>query len=142
MIDKVGRKRLAILERFLRKEVPPRRFDMLTWISGAKFCGIVAPPEALHKECGSTACALGWATTIPAFKRAGLRFDGGSPYFLPPDTKYGSYSFNAGAAFFHIRIEDANYLFEPSCYPTLNTTPTEVASRIRGLLKGGKRHGT
>jgi hypothetical protein len=65
----IYKKRLLTLAKFLRT-VPKKRFNMGYWAAG-KFCGKVN--EAKHNQCGTAACAMGWACTIPAFRRAGLK---------------------------------------------------------------------
>jgi hypothetical protein len=67
----IYKKRLLTLAKFLRT-VPKKRFRMSTWATG-KFCGDQKEPE--HNECGTAACAAGWACTIPEFQRAGLSLD-------------------------------------------------------------------
>lgn len=61
----VGNRRLLKLAAFLRT-LPRRRFDYTNWV-GIDWKG------AKDFSCGTTACALGWATTMPAFQRLGLR---------------------------------------------------------------------
>jgi len=62
---KIHADRLLVLAAFLEK-LPPDRFDFGQWV-GADWKG---SPDL---SCGTTACALGWATTIPRFRRMGLR---------------------------------------------------------------------
>jgi hypothetical protein len=50
-------------------KVKPSKFDMLDWIDKKKWKGKV------DLSCGTTACAAGWATTDPYFRRKGLRFE-------------------------------------------------------------------
>ena len=59
------KRRLLKLADFL-DTVPPKRFDFRYWV-GSTWKG----KEDL--SCGTTACALGWATTMPIFRRLGLR---------------------------------------------------------------------
>lgn len=63
------RERLAILRDFLRnlKLAPDQKFNMGTW---GRHSIDELPTELM---CGTTACAAGWATTIPEFKAAGLK---------------------------------------------------------------------
>jgi hypothetical protein len=53
------------LRKILAK-VPRERFDMNRWV-GADWKG------AKNLSCGTSACAAGWATTDPWFRRRGLR---------------------------------------------------------------------
>lgn len=61
-------RRLLVLARFLEK-LPPKRFDFEHWV-GHGWKG------AQDLSCGTTACALGWAATMPYFRRLGLRLTG------------------------------------------------------------------
>lgn len=59
-------RRLETLATFLETEVPRKFFDMALFGNvdpGQKFGG-----------CGTVGCALGWATAIPSFRKAGLGF--------------------------------------------------------------------
>jgi hypothetical protein len=62
---KVYKERLLELAKFLRK-LPKKRFDYTTWV-GENWEG------KKDLSCGTTACALGWATAIPSLRKAGLR---------------------------------------------------------------------
>jgi hypothetical protein len=93
----IYKKRLLTLAKFLRT-VPKKRFNMGFWAAG-KFCGKVNEPE--HNQCGTAACAMGWACTIPEFRRAGLklidsRFDDG--YSIPVYKEHAE--FDAARKFF------------------------------------------
>ena len=66
------RARLLRLAAFL-ETVPNRRFYMYSWFDDIKAGGVVCDlPPPTKTRCGTSACALGWATSIPAFRRAGL----------------------------------------------------------------------
>jgi hypothetical protein len=56
--------RLLKLANFL-DNLPPERFRFNAWVGDGWEC----KPDL---SCGTTACALGWATTIPEFAAAGL----------------------------------------------------------------------
>lgn len=58
-----GLKRLWMLADYIEFAVKPERFAMHVWWDGEGRKGNL---------CGTQACAMGWATTIPAFKKAGL----------------------------------------------------------------------
>lgn len=58
----------------LMKTVPQKRFEISQW-ADAGFCSKANPSEAFHSECGTAACVGGWACTVPAFKKAGLRLE-------------------------------------------------------------------
>ena len=63
--DPIYRERLLKLADFLDK-LPEQRFDYSRWV-GASWQG----DQSL--SCGTTACALGWACTMPEFQELGLR---------------------------------------------------------------------
>ena len=133
----VGMRRLLKLADYLRK-VKKRDFNMSHW-SG--------PPNPWDSgvNCGTTACAMGYACHIPSFKRAGLKL---VPY---PGTLGergecypafdGANEFDAAAKFFGISHQEASYLFNPMEYcgygsgRVKNITPQIVAKRIRHYVR-------
>lgn len=60
--------RLLRLADFL-DTVPPEQFDYNIWFNGTAL-----------GECGTTACALGWATAIPEFQALGLELRSDEPW--------------------------------------------------------------
>ena len=56
----------------LMKKVRPDRFDMSSWASGPD-CDMLSKVKDKPNECGTTACAMGWATTLQSFKRMGVK---------------------------------------------------------------------
>lgn len=137
--------------------VPPDRFNMDYW-------GL-APHGDLEDlniaECGTAACALGWACSIPEFRAAGLRlrkigtsirYDHFSPEIkirseAYPALEVAHEAFHAGAKFFDITLEQSEWLFLPREYeppgydqdedPPIIITPADVAARIRALIERG-----
>ena len=99
-------------------------------------------------HCGTTACALGWASTDPWFKRRGLRaqtasvfLDDWPEFFGCPSREVGQFTDNDGDP-----VLDNDYLFADWCYPAVwRTTPRQVARRIRkfvaqqSVVIGGRR---
>lgn len=61
----VFKKRLLKLADLLYK-LPPKRFYYGSWV-GEHWLG---KPDL---SCGTSACALGWATTVPSFRKLGLQ---------------------------------------------------------------------
>lgn len=56
------------------EEIPKKRFNFAHWFHGIiELLTLKAP-----LDCGTTACALGWATTMKVFKDKGLRVCGSS----------------------------------------------------------------
>jgi len=84
MKQRINIDRLLKLAGFL-DELPHKNFTFNSWV-GFGFNG------KLDLSCGTTACALGWATTIPEFRGAGLCLvtvqlkDGGGFSFPALDT--------------------------------------------------------
>lgn len=69
-------RRLRALASFLRG-VPNRKWDFSAWARSERYAvgpDLLPVKLSLHK-CTTVACAAGWATTIPLFRRAGLRLD-------------------------------------------------------------------
>lgn len=58
--------RLLMLAQYLEEEVPEQQFDYNHWV-GIDWKG---DPDL---SCGTKACALGWAATMPMFRELGLR---------------------------------------------------------------------
>lgn len=163
----MNKKRLLTLAQFLEtKEFPKGKFDLHTWMSGlghvvgsglsnttvkAAWKRFKDEPDLNTKpafkgtrndlkplECRTAGCALGWATTIPSFRRAGLRLEGsmtGSDAQTLP-TYDGDGGMYAAVRFFDIELPIAEHLFHPMYYATERerTSPKAVAKRIRKLV--------
>lgn len=127
--------------------VPRKRFNISSWAS-SKFCG--KPKEPEHNECNTTACAMGWATTLPVFKRAGLKlrlpenklnYDGCMILTMAKKHMCSTYltHMDAAAAVCGISYHEAQQLFDvedPSTgKPRSRETPKQVARRIRKFVK-------
>ncbi len=123
-MNAIEEKRLRKLEHYLRTSVPKPRFRMRQWFTGT-FCG--RRDEHLHNECGTSACALGWATII--FKRSGLRRL--HTEWDQPITYKGHYYFRAAEAFFGITPSESIYIFGA---PNANC-PIKAADRIARVIK-------
>ena len=131
-----GNRRLLKLAAFL-DTVPPSRFDYNQWV-GEDWRGDPA------LSCGTSACALGWATTMPTFRRLGLalrRVHGlGTAEVVMPRVRVPrtfDRSFTTGAKLFGISYDESRYLFS-----TLGDarkawevwTPNDVAEKIRRFV--------
>ena len=110
------------------------KFDIAEWFRcpQEKVDPTKAVRGAMRGEnyCGTAACALGIAATIPAFRAAGLRFDPcGYPAFR------GELTFEAAASFFKIDIDDSYEIFGGTHYDTGEwNNPLAVADKITALL--------
>jgi hypothetical protein len=105
------------------KETSLRRFDMDSWFrafvdADAKIKVNLSKGtcELASHACGTAVCALGTATMIPEFRKAGLKLRATRvfPQGVPSYRKLTGYA--AGAAFFGIAYDDARELFDPSLY--------------------------
>lgn len=120
--------RLLILADFL-ETVPPYLFDMDRF---GRF-------KNEKRDCGSTACALGWATTIPSFNKEGFVAIGMilSPYWERRYSAMPYYhdreGFAAAEKFFDLDYRTTQELFGGS--GTNYYTPNHVAKRIRDVVK-------
>lgn len=140
----IYKRRLLKLADFL-DQLPEERFYYARWV-GSDWEG------KANLSCGTTACALGWATTIPAFRRLGLRLIKDPWSGTIVTMKYYDYINNASAdaanVIFGLSRVEFEYLFIPSnesCTilpeyglnqpsPNANATPKDVAEHIRKFV--------
>ena len=122
----IYKRRLLQLVDVLRK-LPVKRFNYSTWV-GKDWGG------APDLSCGTTACALGWATTIPALRRAGLRlgkipndddFQPFAPHMVGDTPSYDSSEYVA-AEVFGLSFDEYAYLFIPG---------SDVPDEYAGILE-------
>jgi hypothetical protein len=136
-------RRLLKLAEFL-EQLPRKRFNFGDWV-GPDWKG------AKNLSCGTTACALGWATAIPEFRRLGLalfpyeNMDGqiqGGHIGLTHDDMAGEHE--AAEHVFGLDVENGEFeqLFMPtddgydgtSGLPA-SATAKQVARHIRAFVK-------
>jgi hypothetical protein len=113
--------RLLKLAKFL-DSVQQKHFNMGWW------------GYAIDAECGTVACAAGYATTIPEFQAEGLTAPD-APCTLQP--AYGEFcGFHALGAFFGLTMPEAMNIFLATCYPVAGDriSPAMVAAKIRGFV--------
>lgn len=125
-----SKKKLLKLAKFLETKVRAKRFSLDSW---ADFW---FDADDTDMDCGSTACALGWATKC--FPKQGLKIDT-VPYSLG-STQCVYYKdcsgFAAGAKFFGISHAQSQFLFESAFYPSWgDTRKIDVIRRIRNLVE-------
>lgn len=138
----------AMLEELatLLEELPPERFDYFVWV-GANWQG------QRDLSCGTTACAAGWATTLPSYQARGLflgqaedDFDLGLNIFSPMvQTVEGEWldQTEAMAHVLDIPQDEAELLFVPRTKdgdlgmeaPESNASAKEVAAHIRRYIE-------
>lgn len=127
----MNKERLLTLANFLDSIEGQPGFDLHSW-------------KREDPECGTTACAIGYACTIPAFVNAGLSLslhsefpsEGYARNYEP--TYEGLKDFQAVAAFFDISVTLAEYLFLASPYRDKLSragTPRDVAEAIRKAIE-------
>jgi hypothetical protein len=136
--DQIYRKRLLVLADFL-KTVPKKRFDFKHWV-GLDWAG---DPKL---TCGTTACALGWATTIPMFKRLGMYLGKAENYVEVGICLKGigvdeDHFEEIGMKIFGLRNEEMHLLFVPRMMGGnesslgSDATAKDVARHIRKFVK-------
>lgn len=129
----MNKTRLLLLADALETRVPADHFDLREWREGDDGRN-VSDGDLLNHECGTVACAVGWACALPEFKAEGLSYDGAMPDFK------GSTHFCAVNDFFEIGYAGSRHLFLATEYPDngagpgADTGPLEVAARIRAFV--------
>lgn len=147
MDAETSRRRLMLVVEKLRA-LPEERFYYGTWV-GRHWGGLA------DLSCGTTACALGWATTVPELATAGLCMrlgEIGAHVSLVDETElHGAssydHSFIAAATVFGISVAEAEYLFTPGwdsgaiddldldSSPDDDATADQVAEHIEKFVK-------
>jgi hypothetical protein len=155
----MNKERLELVAKKL-ESLPPERFNYSSWI-GKNWEG------AQDLSCGTTACALGWAATIPELQEAGLRivaardevYDLSYPYValstrrqVVPMYEANHESVVAAMWVFELTEDEVSFLFMPEspqaheeheeaeehCTALVDTaTATEVAAHIRKFIEAG-----
>lgn len=118
---KLGHKRLLKLADFLEKRVPSKRFNLNHF----------ADWDFKPKKCGTTACALGWASVC--FPKNIMTCGNGIRLI---NTNYEYYrDFGAAEHFFQLTYEESSFLFDPNEYPITKKYRMYVVNRIRQFVK-------
>lgn len=150
--ESIGLSRLETLAAFL-EALPPGRFDYGHWV-GEDWKG---KPDL---SCGTTACAFGWTTAIPAFREAGLHLAYNedtdvkailfSGQILPEnDWAANTLTFSNAARFFEVTDDEAIFLFRPFeqhddydwFSPLSSASASDVAWHIRKFVTTKKERG-
>lgn len=119
--------RLRKLADFL-KTLPEAKFDIGDWATKGFNPG---NPEA--SQCGSAACAVGWACAMPEFQAEGLHMHNCTPIYVLEDGSHYQHWY-AARFFFGLNFDESQRLFSGSYYPGGEAKPSEVAERIETLL--------
>lgn len=91
----------------------------------------------LWYQCGSTACAIGWAAADPWFNKKGLRL---SQNYLSGNAKpqfRRKFGFDAVSAFFGLTSDEENFLFINDSYR--RGTRGDVIRRLEAFIHGKTR---
>lgn len=122
---------LMLADRLDRRAKQLARDERLFGAPG-KFCFNLGGWGRTTRSCGTTACAIGDATLMRAFRRRGLRHERG---FLTPTYKNLA-GWPAVEKFFDLTRREAHYLFSSGNYDT-DSDPAIVARRLREFVDRG-----
>lgn len=126
--------RILKLADFVAK-IPRRRFDFNTFV-GDDWGG------AADLSCGTTACALGWATTMPLFKKLGLKLKS-DPQVYQRIKYRGRHPEIYSQHLFGIDNSTFREIFYPSAFRLTHldpsATPKEWAKHARSIVAELKR---
>lgn len=105
-------------------------FDMANWLGhegdhNHGFGKFIAQEDPM--TCGTTACALGFAATVPSFRKAGLRVAIGSGFNENVTNK----NFRSAQKFFDCSENAAHHLFG---YSMFIQTPKQWAKHCRKFI--------
>lgn len=130
---KESNRRLLLLANKL-DSLPRARFDFGRWV-GPKWQG------KADLSCGATACAIGWATTMPVFRLLGLRLNAaGYPVLKGPEV-WENAGMKAITGIFGVSNDEAGRLFLPADFRqepdklSRRATPKQVAKHIRKFVE-------
>jgi len=118
------------------------KFDMGAWVQhdGEDHehpVGQIVDASKDLKHCGTSACALGWATAVPSFRKAGLKV-WSNPHNV---TELNLENFDAAAAFFGLTQDQSFALFgSPDSDTDIRhaKTPKQWAKGARKLMREWK----
>jgi hypothetical protein len=112
--------------------VPAEQFTLSTWRE--------------NRDCGTVACAIGWACLDPVFIEQGLtlvyeqsQYGGNAAAFQPrlAGTEDWLTGFDVASQFFDITLQESLNLFSSGSYGR-NPTTADVIARIEKLLARGE----
>jgi len=130
----MNKQRLLLLADFLATKVPEDRWDYET-IVGDDWKG------EQDLSCGTTACALGWAATIPELRAAGMKLVIDQQFNDGEIWVDGEAVFKIARKVFDINELDVYYLFSPeSGHNPLyrKSSAKAVAQHIRTFVSHGR----
>jgi len=122
--------------------VKPKKFNFGSWANSES-----GKPDV--NVCGTTACALGWAASMPEFRKRGLKlvwekFDGELEaevrlHTSDSDPNWPLSGEDAGAVFFGLTYREACYLFIPADDASLDMPLNKYRQRLRKFIDKKKR---
>ena len=101
--------------------IPEERIELETWRSRSvnshdpNWGKEVTNKDLLSQDCGTLACAVGWACAHPEFQKQGLRWDGGPIYRRRDGLR--RFGWEAVESFFGIHYGLAKFLFSVESIP-------------------------
>lgn len=125
--------RMTRLRNYLRDNVRDEKFNLGTWVGT-----VTKPWKGLQDlSCGTVACAMGHAASIPEFQAAGLSLKPTYEGSVRGTLVYnGLEDFDAAVAFLDIPMSVAVMLFDPESYEDgSHTSRDEVVDNITEYLK-------
>ena len=150
-MDSIQEKRMLKLADYLENVVSKhpigkdgqKKFDMAFWFLRSAGCK-ATKPGITPASCGTSACALGWATVVFPRQLKLTRPELVDDWFTDAtgkyqsDVKFGNKDgFLAAAAFFGITEDAADDLFGPE-----NRSAKQEAKILRSFVKGNQRQKT
>lgn len=148
------KERLLKLADALRHRIPPEKFDLHNWRAKPlvgddedightdRFGNLVngldpVQDDKLRNACGTTGCAIGWATALPEFQSEGFRADTELGCSAP--IYGGMAAWDAVALFFKINELQARRLFTGLGYDAgEEASPIDVAEHIEKFCNEGE----
>lgn len=122
----VIRRRLLKLASFLEK-LPRRRFDYETWGRSKKTTDTLAVDR-----CGTAGCALGWACSMPEFRKLGLRLYYREGFLFPSyNGTVGTDALAVGGTAFGTHASCELFYPDAGAGYGARSAPRKVAERIR-----------
>lgn len=116
--------------------IPEERIELETWRSRAfkpndpDWSNEVTNKDLLSQDCGTSACAVGWACAHPEFQKQGLRW-GETPVY---QRRFG---WDAVESFFGIHYDLAMFLFSIKNIPYSDVKSRAVIHEAYPLVKPG-----
>lgn len=129
------KEKLTILRDYLSHRIDDEEFDLSTWHTdndpGLRF----ENDDGVH-SCGTVACAVGHAGSIPEFNKLGFSLsEYGYPFYKNSENNKTYRDWHAVCEFFNLPRPECNKLFNSEYYPNTNyTTKYEVIERITQFI--------